>query len=202
MGLQGDWTVGRQTEAGARTCAGTGSAGRLDPKALPVRFSAPDAGADGGERRVTLEAARVVLDRTIGSIFMRIALPLSTFSGVAMRLAPGEKPECDRVEVVLAHRDRALDVPLAVEPHDGDAIAEWRSWGRALALPLLIEEPCGLRRTPAMRLGALEIGRPRPRRGKGLLKGRRTRFQAKRRTGELTAETPVHQGEREIIARN
>lgn len=194
--------MGRQTETGARHRAGTGSAGRLDPKALPVRFTAPDAVADGGERRVTLESARVLVDRTIGSISMRIALPLSTFSGVAMRLAPGEKPEADRVEVVLAHRDRALDVPLATEPHDGDGLAEWRSWGRALALPLLIEEPCGLRRTPVARLGALEIGRPRPRRGKGLLKGRRTRFQAKRKTGSLTAETAVHRDEREIIARN
>lgn len=194
--------MGRQTETGARLRGRTGSAGRLDPKALPVRFTAPDAVADGGERRVTLEAARVVVDRTIGSIVMRIALPLSTFSGVAVRLAPGPTPEADRVEVVLAHRDRALDVPLAVEPHDGDGLAEWRSWGRALALPLLIEEPCGLRRTPQARLGALEIGRPRPRRGKGLLKGRRTRFQMKRRTGALTAETPVHREEREIIARN
>ncbi|PZQ16185.1 MAG: hypothetical protein DI565_10370 [Ancylobacter novellus] len=192
----------RQTETGAQSCAGTGSACRLDPQALPVRFTAPDAGADDGERRVTLTSARVVVDRTIGSMSMRIAVPISTFTGVAMRLAPGDRPEADRVEVVLAHRDRALDVPLAVEPHDGDGLAEWRSWAKALALPLLIEELDGVRRTPTARIGALEVGRPRPRRGKGFLKGRRTRFQAKRRTGRLTAETPVHRDEREIIARN
>ncbi|WP_020181198.1 DUF6101 family protein [Methylopila sp. M107] len=52
------------------------------------------------------------------------------------------------------------------------------------------------------RLGALQTKRPRARRGYSLLKGRRTRFQAKRRTGKLTPETPVHRGEREIIARN
>lgn len=194
--------MGRLTEAGARACVGAGPACRLDPRALPVRFKAPDAEADGGVRRVTLEAERVVVDRMVRSIAMRIVAPLSSFSGVAMRVAPGDKPEADRVEVVLAHRDRALDVPLATEPHDGDALAEWRSWGRALALPLLIEDLDGVRRAPKTRLGALEIGRPRARRGKGLLKGRRTRFQAKRRTGQLTAETPVHRDEREIIARN
>lgn len=133
---------------------------------------------------------------------MRISVPLAQFSGVAIRVAPGEKPEADRVEVVLAHRDRALDVPLATEPFDGDGLAEWRSWGRSLNLPLLIEELDGLRRTTTETLGALAIGRPRARRRYALLKGRRTRFQTKRRTGKLTAETPVHRDEREIIARD
>jgi hypothetical protein len=184
------------------TRAVTGSADRLDPFSLPVRFAAPDAAADGGERRVTLESGRVLVDRMVRSMAMRIAVPLVQFSGVAIRLAPGEKPEADRVEVVLAHRDRALDVPLATEPFDGDGLAEWRSWGRSLNLPLLIEELDGVRRTPTETLGALAIGRPRARRLHSLLKGRRTRFQAKRRTGKLTAETPVHRDEREIIARN
>lgn len=194
--------MGRQTETGARERVGTGSADRLDPKSLPIRFAAPDAAADGGVRRVTLEGARVVVDRIVRSISMRIVAPLSTFSGVAMRLQPGERPETDRVEVLLAHRDRALDVPLASAPRDGDGLAEWTSWGRALQLPLLIEDLDGARRTTSARIGALEVGRPLARRGRGFLKGRRTRFQAKRRTGKLTAETPVHAGEREIIARN
>lgn len=194
--------MGRQTETDAQTRGGTGSAGRLDPFSLPVRFAAPDPAADGGERRVTLESGRVVVDRTVGSIAMRIAVPLQQFSGVVVRLAPAEKPECDRVEVVLAHPDRALDVPLASAPHDGDGVAEWTSWSRALQLPLLIEGLDGVRRTPAARIGALEVGRPRPRRGKGLLKGRRTRFQAKRQTGRLVAGMTVYRGEREIIARD
>lgn len=194
--------MGRQTETDAQARAGSGSAGRLDPFSLPIRFAAPDAAADGGERRVTLESGRVVVDRTVGSIAMRIAVPLQQFSGVVVRLAPADKAEADRVEVLLAHRDRALDVPLANTAHDGDGLAEWKSWSRALKLPLLIEALDGVRRTPTARIGALEVGRPRPRRGKGLLKGRRTRFQAKRRTGKLTAETPVHRGEREIIARD
>lgn len=194
--------MGRQTEAGAQTCVGTGSADRLDPFALPVRFAAPDAAADGGERRVTLESGRVVVDRMVRSVSMRIAVPLSNFSGVAVRAAPGDKPEADRLEVLLAHRDRAFDVPLASEPIDGDALAEWRSWGRSLKLPLLVEEIDGTRATPAKRLGALEVGKVRPRRGRGFLKGRRGKLQAKRRTGRITETTPVHREEREIIARN
>ena len=194
--------MGRQTETGSRTRAGTGSAGRLDPFSLPVRFAAPDAAADGGVRRVTLESGRVVMDRIVRSVVMRIAVPLSQFSGVVVRLAPADKAEADRLEVLIAHRDRALDVPLSSGPRDGDGIAEWRSWSRALNLPLLVEELDGVRRAPTARIGALEVGAPRARRGRGLLKGRRTRFQTRRRTGKLTPETPVHRGEREIIARN
>jgi hypothetical protein len=55
---------------------------------------------------------------------------------------------------------------------------------------------------PDARIGAIETSRPRARRGYSMLKGRRTRFQSKRRTGKLTSETAVHRGEREIIARN
>lgn len=194
--------MGRKTGADAPTRDGTGSAARLDPFALPCRFAAPDAAADGGERRVTLERSRVVVDRIVGSVAMRIAVPMSHYSGVVARVAPAEIAEADRVEIVLAHPDRALDVPLSVTPHDGDGIAEWRSWSRALQLPLLVEGLDGIRKSPTARIGALEVGRPRPRRGKGFLKGRRTRFQAKRRTGKLVAGMTVHRGEREIIARD
>lgn len=194
--------MGRQTDAGACARAGTGSAGRIDPFALPVRFAAPDAAADGGVRRVTLEAERVVVDRTVRSVPMRIAVPLSTFAGVAMRVAPGDEQADDRVEVVLAHRDRAFDVTLHDGAADGDGLAEWRLWSRALGLPLLVEELDGRRSTPKRMIGLVEALRPRPRRGKSFLKGRRTRFQQKRTTGRLTAETPVVRGEREIIARN
>lgn len=133
---------------------------------------------------------------------MRISVPLSTFTGVAVRVALGEEPRADRVEVVLAHRDRAFDVTLHEGAADGDGLAEWRSWGRALSLPLLVEELDGRRSTPAEMLGLVEVKRARARRRHSLLKGRRTRFQAKRQTGKLTADTKVARGEREIIARN
>ncbi len=191
-----------QSDACAHTRAGTGTADRLDPFTLPVRFAAPDPAADGGERRVTVDSGRVVVDRMVRRIAMRIVAPLSTFTGVAMRVAPGADPREDQVEVVLAHPDRALDVPLATEPRDGEALAEWRSWARALKLPLLIEELDGRRMTLNARVGELEVGRTRPRRRHSLLKDRRTRFQAKRRTGSLTPETAVHRDEREIIARD
>jgi hypothetical protein len=202
MGLQGDWTVGRHIWAGAQCCAGTGSADRLDPFALPIRFAAPDAAADGGERRVTLDCDRVVLDRMVRSVAMRIAVPLSTFSGVALRVAPDGEPDHDLVDVVLAHRDRALDVPLLSGVDDADGLDAWRQWSHALQLPLLVEDADGRRIKPEASPGFILLGRPRARRGRGFLKGRRTRFQAKRRTGALTPQTPVHRGEREIIARD
>ncbi len=64
------------------------------------------------------------------------------------------------------------------------------------------EDLCEVDREEASERAELSSGRPRPRRGYSMLKGRRTRFQARRRTGRLTPETPVHRGEREIIARN
>lgn len=194
--------MGRHTETGACAVPATGSAARLDPFALPHRFAAPDVTTDSGLRRVTLETGRVVVDRMVRRVAMHIEVPLGSFAGVVMRVAPGERPEDDRVEVVLAHRDRALDVPLATEPVDGDGVAEWRSWARSLNLPLLIEELDGTRKTPSARLGAIEIGATRLRRRHSLLKGRRTRFQAKRVTGAITADTQVIRGAREIIARN
>lgn len=192
----------RQTEAGAFPRVGTGSAVRPDPFALPLRLAAPDAAADGGERRVTLDGDRVLVDRMVRSVSMRIAVPLSTFSGVALRAAPGLEPDADRIEVVLAHRDRGFDVPLYDCAPDGDGLAAWRGWSRALNLPLLIEDLDGRRVTTTERLGAVEVGRPRPRRRHSLLAGRRPRFLTRRRPAKLAPDAKVARGEREIIARN
>ncbi|MFL1876228.1 hypothetical protein ACIKT0_13750, partial [Hansschlegelia beijingensis] len=106
-----------QSDACAPTRAGTGTADRLDPFTLPVRFAAPDPYADGGERRVTVDSGRVVVDRMVRRIAMRIVAPLSTFTGVAMRVAPGADPREDQVEVVLvaALADIAVEVNASVE---------------------------------------------------------------------------------------
>jgi len=52
-------------------------------------------------------------------------------------------------------------------------------------------------------LGHLRIERPRPRRRRrSALKKRRPSILMRRRSGKITRATPVHRGEREIIARN
>jgi hypothetical protein len=71
-----------------------------------------------------------------------------------------------------------------------------------LGLPLLVEDEDGWHE-PFERLGGLTITRPRPRRRRrSALRRRRPTIQMRRARGCLTAATPIHRGEREIIARN
>jgi hypothetical protein len=171
---------------------------RLDPFALPVRFAASDAAADGRVRDIELHRHRVVVRRRLAGMRMALNLPVSAFAGIGLRLLPGETA----VAVMLAHMDPALALPLFVSHDADDAMAEWRSWGAVLGLPLLVEDEGGWRE-PFARLGGLRIGAVRVRRRRrSALKHRRPTIPLRRARGELTAATPVHRGEREIIARN
>jgi hypothetical protein len=129
---------------------------------------------------------------------MRMALnmPLTAFSGVALRVSR------DGLDVVLAHKDPGLALPLCVAGEPEQTYAEWQEWGRVLALPLLVEDGAQLR-AAFPRLGELRIGRVRPRRRRrSALKRRRPSILFRRAVGKLSESTPVHRGEREIIARN
>ena len=53
--------------------AGSGRALRLDPFALPVRFPAQDAGADGQMRQVELHRERVMVRRAVRGMRMSSA---------------------------------------------------------------------------------------------------------------------------------
>lgn len=97
------------------------------------------------------------------------------------------------VAVVLEHNDPALALPLFVSTEADEALAEWRSWGNVLGLPLLVEED-GALREPFQRMGGVRIERVRPR--------RRPSMPLRRQAGRLTDVTPAYRGEREIIARN
>jgi Family of unknown function (DUF6101) len=178
--------------------AGSGRALRLDPFALPVRYAASDAAADGRVRDIELHRSRVVVRRTLSGMRMALNLPLSAFSGVALKLMPGEAA----VAVMLAHKDPGLALPLFVSREADDAMAEWRVWGSVLGLPLLVEEGDGWRE-PFAQLGALRLGAVRPRRRRrSVLRKRRPSILLRRRPGRITEATPIYRGEREIIARN
>jgi hypothetical protein len=177
--------------------------GGLDPFALPVRFAASDPAADGQLREVELHRTRVVVRRSLAGMRMALNLPVAAFAGVGLRLAVGEGPEGQaHAAVLLAHKDPGLALPLFVSFEADDAMAEWRSWGAALGLPLLVEDEDGWRE-PFARLGQVRTGKVRPRRRRRSgLKRRRPSILMRRTRGTLTAATPVHRGEREIIARN
>jgi hypothetical protein len=180
--------------------AGSGRALRLDPFALPVRYAASDAAADERVREIELHRTRVVVRRQLAGMRMALNLPVSAFSGVGLCMIVDAGGAA--FAVVLAHQDPGLALPLFRSHDADDAIAEWRNWGAALGLPLLVEDEDGWRDL-FVGLGAVRIGRLRPRRRRSsALKRRRPSILLRRARGELTAATPVHRGEREIIARN
>jgi hypothetical protein len=176
---------------------------RLDPFALPVRYAAPDRGADGQVRQVELDRDRVVLRRAVRGIRMNVGVPVAEFRGVSIRMLPAEGNQPAAAAVMLEHRDAGLSVPLFMAEGGGDLIAEWKSWGRVLGLPLLVVDGEGSLREPFRRLGSVGVGAPSPRRRRrAAIKWRRPRFLMRRKPGQPSAEPRVYRGEREIIARN
>ena len=179
--------------------AGSGRVLRLDPFALPVRFVASDAEADGYLREVELHRTRVVVRRSLSGMRMALNLPISAFAGVGLQFA---LDAAGFTAVVLVHHDPGLALPLYVSCEPDEVVAEWRSWGAALRLPLLVEGEEGWREARA-RLGGVRLGQVRPRRRRrSALKRRRPSILLRRMPGALTDATPIHRGEREIIARN
>jgi hypothetical protein len=182
--------------------AGSSRVQRLDPYSLPVRFAASDAAADERVRHVELHRERVVVRRCLRGMRMALNMPVSAFSGVAIRLRPGKDGTPAALAVVLEHKDPALALPLFLTFEADDAFAEWRSWGKVLGLPLLVEDE-GALREPFARLGQIGVERPRPRRRRhSVLRKRRPSIQLRRQPGKLSAACRIHRGEREIIARN
>jgi len=173
---------------------------RLDPFALPLRFLAHDAAADGRVRQVELHRKRVVVRRSLGGMRMAINLPVSAFAGVGLRVTIRDNDA--QAVVVLAHKDPGLALQLFVSDEADDAFAEWRSWASVLGLPLLVEDE-GRWREPVARMGGVRVDALRPRRRRrSALKRRRPSILMRRAAGRLTAGAHVHRGEHEIIARN
>ncbi len=181
--------------------AGSSRALRLDPFSLPARFAATDAAADERVRHVELYRERIVVRRSLAGMRMALNMPVSAFAGIALRVTAGEGDA--EATVALEHTDPSLSVPLFASTEAGEAFAEWRAWGNVLGLPLLVAEENGDLREPFARLGGMRIDAVRPRRRRrSALKRRRASMPLRRASGKLTEATPVHRGEREIIARN
>lgn len=183
--------------------AGSSRGLRLDPFALPARFEACDAIADGAVREVELYRHRVVMRRSVRGMRMAFNLPVSSYRGVSIRLLPGNGIEPSQVAVVLEHADPSLALPLYVS-FDGDEIAaEWRTWGDTLGVPLLMCDADGQLHETFNYLGATQVEAPCPRRRRrSVLRHRRPTMSMRREAREIDASTPVHRAEREIIARN
>lgn len=180
--------------------AGSGRALRLDPFALPVRFPAKDAGADGQIRHIELHRERVVMRRSLRGMRMAVGVPVKAFRGVTLRVA--EPHDGAAAEIILEHDDQALSVPLC-SASDGENIEMiWKAWGRVLNLPLLVDAPDQNEDDPFVQPAAAAIGEDTGRRRRrSAIKGRRPTIFLRRKPGFANDNKPVHSGEREIIAR-
>jgi len=155
---------------------------RLDPLSLPLRFDAQDARADGGVRQIELHRERVVLRRAVQGMRMAVKIRVSDFLGVALRGLD------DAQMLVLVHRDPSLNIPLCVSSDAEETNSAWRMWSEIFALPQLPEDSP---REPAAR-----------RRRHNAIRARRPKVLVRRRAGDLLNPANIHQGEREIIARD
>ena len=155
---------------------------RLDPLSLPLRFDAHDSRADGGVRQVELHRERVVLRRAVHGMQMAVNVRVSDFLGVALRGLD------DAQMLVLVHRDPALNIQLCVSSDAEEISSAWQMWSEIFALPQLPEDK---RYEPAQR-----------RRRHNAIRARRPKFLVRRRAGDLLNPANLHQGEREIIARD
>jgi hypothetical protein len=174
--------VRRQTATSGSNPAGSGRALRLDPLSLPVSFEAHDTRADGGVRHIELHRERVVLRRAVRGIEMAVNVRVRDFLGVALRGID------DTQMLVLVHRDPSLTIPLGVSSDPDEIASAWQMWSDIFALPQLFEDTS---REPAAR-----------RRRHNAIRARRPKFLVRRRAGDLLNPANLHQGEREIIARD
>ncbi|WP_375415376.1 DUF6101 family protein [uncultured Bradyrhizobium sp.] len=171
----------RQTATSGINPAGSSRALRLDPLSLPVSFAAHDIRADGGVRQIELHRERVILRRAVCGMRMAINVRVSDFLGVAMR------EDSAGQTLVLVHRDPSLSIPLCVSAEREEIASAWPMWSDIFSLPQLQDAS----REPAPR-----------RRRRNAIRARRPKFLVRRRTGSLLNAPGVHQGEREIIARD
>jgi hypothetical protein len=155
---------------------------RLDPLSLPLSFPAQDIRADGGVRQIELHRERIVLRRAVGGIQMAVNVRVSDFLGVALRGID------DAQMLVLLHRDPSLTIPLGVSSDRDEIASAWKMWSDIFALPQLPEDQP---HEPAAR-----------RRRHNVIRTRRPKFLVRRRAGEPLNPANIHQGEREIIARD
>ncbi len=90
--------------------------------------------------------------------------------------------------LVLQHRDPSLTIPLCVSADRDDIASAWLLWSELFGLPQLTDDEAS---EPAAR-----------RRRRNAIWSRRPKFLVRRRAGDLLNPASIHQGEREIIARD
>jgi hypothetical protein len=154
-------------------------------------------------RHVELHRERVILRRAVQGMRIALNVPVQAFLGVSIRLTPEGDDTPAGIAVFLEHRDPALSIELYAAENSDDVVAEWQLWSRVLGVPCLVAGSDGALSEPFPRLGAVRCKPPaQRRRRRSAVSKRRPRFLARRRAGVTRPVALVHQGERELIARN
>lgn len=173
---------------------------RLDPYRLPqmTSFATHD---DFGDVSFTIDQRGATVRRILkkSGLPATVVLPARAFRGVAARAIEDDLLNVT-VTLELLHNDPQLSVPLLVADNLEDVAADWRAWAEAYRLPMLLIEADGVARTLEESLGAAIKAMPPQGRRKGRpTMARRSRFQARRKTGDLGLRLVI--GGEEIIAR-
>lgn len=159
--------------------------------AAPFVVWQPDARADGRRRRVEVSGERVVIERTVAGVPMRLALAPRAYRGVALGVVVEDGLPV--FEIALVHADPDLCARLGLVDREGEALAALKDWSARLALPAFVEAADG-EWTP------LRSGAPRTQRRRvDLARRRRPRFLLRRKPGVAARLAVSFAGEREIV---
>jgi hypothetical protein len=168
---------------------------RIDPDALPARWSVP--AGQARDTAVYLDHCGVIVKRQMAGMPLTVSLPFRVYKGVAIRLKAGGDMQMS-ASVELLHDDAALTLTLATTVDLDAAADDWQRWSQELSLPMLLIEPNG-RVTQLGPPATVPFGKPSPRRRRGCL-ARRPRFLVRRKMGNTAAVPLVYRAFRVVTS--
>ena len=197
--------MGRQTAYQAATEAGASREFPLDPGHLPLTFQGKAGSFSNGDRdlqtvEINLDRERVMINPVSSGTPSGTVVPVKTFAGVVVQIAPADQNGTVCAKLILKHPDEGLSVLLAETGNPEELAALWPAWSKSLGLPMLVCD-LGGKVKPIEAYSARPSAGPAPRRRMALLTGRRPRFLVRRKTGSNEGARMIHRDEREIIAR-
>ena len=164
-----------------------------DRRPDPISQIGPGVGHPAADPVARMPSGCISLDAPIVRIEgIRIIRKGSVWRGVGLRLQ-NNNPAFTIFEVFLSAGD-GRDLVIAVLDED-EAVATWRSAGKATMLPLLMQAADGTTSTPYPQLGAVALGQFHFRRQHSFLRYRRPRFLVRRKPARQSLERIGIEGE-------
>ncbi len=137
---------------------------KLDRNPEASAYLEPDQRADGGTRTIRLSTRGIRIDRALGGVKMRLAVPIEAYRGVV--LTREDKLQRRFYRLTLDHSDADLSITLSRATDIAALIGPWSDWARFFAKPALLDAKIGA--DPEIRLRG-------PMRRRSRVRGRATR---------------------------